>query len=318
MSGILVVAEHADGTFKPTAAELLGKAAELAQQLNTTVSAAVLGDAPAASLGGFGASKVFQASGSFVPYQAGAQIDALAAIIEASGADIVLAPASYECRDAFPRLTARFEGAMASDCHDLKVVDGSLVGRRPSYAGRIESDVALKAGKSFATVRGNSFPKAESTGANAEVVAVSFEAKTPSVTVVETLKPESRGIDLSTANKVIAGGRSLKSAENFDNVVRGLAEVMGAGVGASRAATDAGYAPHSEQVGQTGQTVSPNLYIAAGISGAIQHLAGMRSSKVIVAINKDPDAPIFQHATYGIVADLFEVLPALQAELNNS
>lgn len=317
MSGILVIAEHADGTFKPTASELLGKATELAAQLGTTVSAAVLGDAPAATLGGFGASKVYQASGTFAPYDAGAQIDALAAIITASGAAIVLAPASYECRDALPRLTARFDGAMASDCHGLKVEGGNIVGRRPSYAGRIESDVTLGAAMSFATVRGNSFPRSPSAGTTAEVVAVPFERTTPTVKVMETLKPETRGIDLSTADKVIAGGRSLKSAENFDTVVRGLAEVMGAGVGASRAATDAGYAPHSEQIGQTGQTVSPNLYIAAGISGAIQHLAGMRSSKVVVAVNKDPDAPIFQLATYGIVGDLFEVLPALKEELQN-
>lgn len=315
MSGILVVAEHDGGTFKPTASELLGKAKELAAELGTPVFAAVLGDAPAADLGGFGASKVFQVAGDFGTHDTGAMTDALDAVLAASGADIVLAPASYEARDVLPRLVARHDGAMASDAQALKLDGGALVARRPVFAGRIEEDVTLKARPAFVTVRANSFDKPASDGGSAEVEAVSFEAKTPSAKAVETLKPESRGIDLGSADKVVAGGRSLKSQENFDSVIRNLGEVMGAGVGASRAATDAGYAPHSEQIGQTGQTVAPNLYIAAGISGAIQHLAGMRGSKVIVAINKDPDAPIFQHATYGIVGDLFEYVPAITAEL---
>lgn len=315
MSGILVVAEHAGGAFSPTASELLGKATELAAVLGTTVSAAVLGDADAASLGGFGASKVYQAAGDFSTYDAGATADALTAILKASDADIVLAPASYAFRDVFPRLTARFDGAMASDAMDLRVESGTLVARRPVFAGAIESDVTLSARPAFATVRGNSFPKVPNNGGSAEVETVAFETTTPSVEVVETLAPDTKGIDLGTADKVVAGGRSLGSQEKFDGLIRNLGEVMGAGVGASRAATDAGYAPHAEQIGQTGQTVSPNLYLAIGISGAIQHLAGMRSSKVIVAVNKDPDAPIFEHATYGIVGDLFEVVPALTAEL---
>ncbi len=309
MSGILVIAEHDGGTFAGTAAELLGKATELAAVLGSSVCAAVLGDAPAATLGGFGASKVYQAKGDLS--HGGAIADALAAIIKQADPDIVLAPSSFTTRDALPRLAARFDAGMASDASDLRIESGNLVARRPVYAGSIESDTTVLSRPAFASVRGNSFPKAESNGASAEVVAVSFDASTPGVTVVETLAPESRGIDLGTAGKVVAGGRSLKSKESFDSLIRGLGEAMGAGVGASRAATDAGYAPHNEQIGQTGQTVSPNLYIAVGISGAIQHLAGMRSSKVIVAINKDPDAPIFEHASYGIVADLFEVVPEL-------
>ncbi len=311
MSGILVLAEHSDGAFHGTAAELLGKAVELATASGGTVSAAVLGDAPAATLGGFGAATVYQAAGDFETYDGAATVDALAAILRESGADLVLAPASYRGRDALPRLTARFEGAMASDAMALGLTDGHLVARRPTYAGRIEADVTLTSRPAFVTVRGNSFPKAASTGAAAAVVAVAWDKTTPGVQVVETLAPESRGVDLGTADVVVAGGRALKSAENFNAIMRPLGDALAAGVGASRAATDAGYAPHSEQIGQTGQTVSPSLYIAAGISGAIQHLAGMRSSKVIVAINKDPEAPIFEHASYGIVADLFEVVPAL-------
>ena len=317
MSGILVVAEHAGGAFSPTASELLGKATELAAVLGTTVSAAVLGDIDAAPLGGLGATKVYQAAGDFSTYDAGATIDALEAILRASDADMVLAPAAYAYRDALPRLTARFDGAMASDAMGLRVESGHLVARRPTFAGSIEADLTLTARPAFVTVRGNSFPKVANNGGSAEVVAVSFDKKTPSVTVLETLAPDTKGIDLGTADKVVAGGRSLGSQEKFDALIRNLGEVMGAGVGASRAATDAGYAPHAEQIGQTGQTVSPSLYLAVGISGAIQHLAGMRTSKVIVAINKDPDAPIFEQASYGIVNDLFEVVPALAEELRS-
>jgi len=310
MSGILVLCEHSNGAFAATASELLGKAATL----GGTVSAAVLGDAPAATLGGFGAAHVYVAAGDFTPHNGAAVTDALAAIIRQVDPDIVLAPASYVARDTFPRLTARFDGAMASDCSDLRVDAGKLVARRPTFAGRVEVDVTLQARPALATVRPNSFPRPDSNGESAEVTQVAWEATTPGVKVVEVLAPKTGGIELSTADRVVAGGRALKSAENFDSVMRALGEAMGAGVGASRAATDAGYAAHSEQIGQTGQAVSPSLYIAAGISGAIQHLAGMRTSKVIVAINKDPDAPIFQHATYGIVADLFDVVPALTEE----
>jgi electron transfer flavoprotein alpha subunit len=308
---ILVFADSENGAFKPTAAELLGKATELAAALGTTVSAAVLGDAPAASLGGLGASKVYQASGDFSGYDSAAIVDALAAIIAAAGPTVVLAPATYVGRDALPRLTARLGSAMGSDCSDLKVEGGAIVGRRSEYAGRAYTDVAISSTPAVFTVRPNTFPKPENNGASAEVIGVEWSATTPTVEVVETLAPESTGIELSSASSVVAGGRSLKSKENFDSVIRPLGAALQAGVGASRAATDAGYAPHNEQVGQTGQTVNPQLYIAAGISGAIQHLAGMRTSKVIVAINKDPDAPIFQHATYGIVADLFDVVPEL-------
>ncbi len=315
MSGILVVAEHDGGTFKPTAAELLGKAVELGAALGVPVHAAVLGDAPAADLGKYGATKVFQAQGDFSTHDTGLYVDALDACLAASGADIVLAPASFASKDTLPRLVARHDGVMASDASQVSVQDGTLVARRPIYAGRVEEDVVLLARPAVITVPPNSFEKPNASDGTAEVVTVEVEAKTPTTKVEETLAPETKGIPLASADKVVAGGRGLKSKENFDNVIRTLAEVMGAAVGASRAATDAGYAPHAEQIGQTGQTVAPNLYIAIGISGAIQHIAGMRGSKVIVAINKDPDAPIFQYATYGIVGDLFEVVPALTEEL---
>lgn len=315
MSGILVFAEHDGGTFKKTAYELLGKASALASELGTAVSAVVLGDAPAAELGGYGASKVYQVSGDFSSYSTLKVVNALQAAIEASGADVVLAAASFVGKDALPRLAARLGTGQGSECTELRVEGGQVIGRRPLYSGKAFADVKFKKGPAIYTVRPNSFPQPEAAGGSAELVAVTANLDVNDVVVVERKQPESQAVDLTEAERIVSGGRSLKSAESFDAVIRPLAASIGATVGASRAAVDAGYAPHGEQVGQTGKVVNPQLYIACGISGAIQHLAGMRTSKVIVAINKDPDAPIFEHATYGIVDDLFEVCPLLQKEL---
>lgn len=311
MSGILVVAEHEGGAFKKTASELLGKASELAAALGTTVSAAVLGDAPAADLGAFGAATAYQVAGDFSSYSTTATTDALAAIVAEAQPDVVLAAASFLGKDALPRLTARLDSGMGSECTDLRVEGGAVVGRRPMYAGKAFADVKVSASPALFTVRPNSFSQPAGGGGAAAVVAVAAELGAPKLTVVERKAPESQAVDLTEAERIVSGGRSLKSAEQFDSVIRPLAAAIGATTGASRAAVDAGYANHSEQVGQTGKTVNPTLYIACGISGAIQHLAGMRTSRVIVAVNKDAEAPIFEHATYGIVHDLFEVCPAL-------
>lgn len=313
MSGILVIAEHEGGSFKKTAAELLGKASELASALGTSVNAAVLGDAPAAELGSFGAAKVFQVGGDFSSYDTDRVVAALQAIIQAASPDAVLASASFLGKDAMPRLVARLGGGQASECTELRVDGGAIVGRRPLYAGKAFADARIVKGPAVFTVRPNSFGQPEPSGGSAEVVAVQASLPEPRLTLVERKTPERDDVDLTEAERIVSGGRSLKSEENFNSVVRPLAKAANATPGASRAAVDAGYAPHGDQVGQTGKTVNPQLYIALGISGAIQHLAGMRTSKVIVAVNTDPDAPIFEHATYGLVADLFEVAPKLQA-----
>lgn len=310
MGGILVIAEHENGSFKNAAFELLGKAQELAGQLSAPVLAAVLGDAPAASLGAYGATKSFQVAGTG-DYDAAAAADALAAIIDAAQPDVVLASAAYLSKDALPRVVARCNTGMGSECTDLRVDEGDVVGRRPTYAGKLYSDVKVTSRPAVFSVRPNSFPIPSVGAGEAEVINVSVDTA-PKTRVVETKAPSSNVADLTEAARIVSGGRSLQSKESFDSVIRPLAQSVGATVGASRAAVDAGYASHSEQVGQTGKTVNPTLYIACGISGAIQHLAGMRTSKVIVAINKDADAPIFEHATYGIVGDLFEVCPRLQ------
>lgn len=315
MSGILVLAEHDSGQFKGTAAELIGKATELAGALGGAVSAVVLGSGTdAASLGHFGASTVYEVAADFSRYDTGNVVAALQAALDASGASTLLAPASYLGKDAIPRLAARLGTGQASECTELNVDGGKLVGRRPVYAGKAFVSVSVNRSPGIYTVRPNSFPQPAGGGGAAEVVQLAFSIQESPLAIVERRSPESQAVDLSEADRIVSGGRSLKSKESFDSVVRPLAASIGATPGASRAAVDAGYAPHGDQVGQTGKVVNPSLYIALGISGAIQHLAGMRTSKVIVAVNKDPDAPIFEHATYGLVADLFEVAPLLQKE----
>ena len=319
MSGILVLAEHDGGIFKKTAYELLGKAVELGAALGAPVAAVVLGDAPAASLGAFGAARVYQIAGDFSAYNTLRVVRALEAAVKAADADVLLASAGYTGKDALPRLVARLGTGQASEVTSLRVDGGAVVGRRPMYAGKALVDVRVTRRPAVFTVRPNSFPQPTPGGGAAEVVSVNvdFTAGDDRVQLVERMEAASKAVDLTEAARIVSGGRSLMSAEGFDAVIRPLAAAAHATPGASRAAVDAGYAKHNEQVGQTGKTVNPQLYVALGISGAIQHLAGMRTSKVIVAVNKDPEAPIFEHATYGLVADLFEVAPLLQTAFEN-
>jgi electron transfer flavoprotein alpha subunit len=201
---------------------------------------------------------------------------------------------------------------MAADCIEIKSAGGKLQVRRPVFAGKCSKWVDFLKGPAVFSVRPNVFP-AQAGSKSGAVEKVAAQPGTIRTKLVEVLAAASKKIDLTEADVIISGGRSMKSADNF-KILHDCAAVIGAGVGASRAAVDAGYATHDMQVGQTGKTVSPKLYIACGISGAIQHLAGMRTSKVIVAIDKNPEAPIFQRADYGVVADLFEVVPLLTEE----
>jgi electron transfer flavoprotein alpha subunit len=313
-NGILVFCETDGGNLRKSAFELLSKAASLGLG---PVSALVVGPADASQAGAWGASTVYHVTGdAFGSYSTGATVKALQAAITAANPAAVLASASQIARDAFPRLSARIGAGLAVECTDLRAEGGALVGRRPVYAGKALVDVRVKGTTGLFTVRPNSFPVGAAPGGSANVVTLDagVGAGDADVTVTERIQPTSTVVDLTQAERIVSGGRSLKSKESFDAVVRPLAASIGATPGASRAAVDAGYAHHGDQVGQTGKVVNPTLYIALGISGAIQHLAGMRTSRVIVAVNKDPEAPIFQYATYGIVGDLFEVAPALQAE----
>lgn len=320
-SGILVVCEHDGGAFKKTAAELLGKASALAGTLGGAVTAFVAGDIDASGLGQYGAATVYQANGAhFAQYNTGPFVRALQAAVEAADPAVVLAPASAYAKDGLPRLAARLNAGLATECTDIRLEGGQLVARRPQYAGKALTDVRFSSSVSFLTVRPNSFPQPEASGSPAAVesLSVSLSDADLKVKVVGREETSSSVADLTEAERIVSGGRAVKSAENYDKLIRPLAASIGATPGASRAAVDAGYAPHSHQVGQTGKVVNPGLYIACGISGAIQHLAGMRTSRVIVAINKDPEAPIFQHATYGVIADIFEFNPVLTEEFTSA
>ena len=313
---ILVFVETDGGQPRKTAIELLSKA----NQLGGKVSAVVLGDADTSSLSGW-ASTVYTTSGAaFGSYAAGAWVKALAAAVAASGANVVLGSAGAVSRELFSRLSARLGAGLAMDVTELRAEGGTIVARRPIYAGKALVDVKVTSPVALFTARPNSFPLGAAPGGSAAVVA--FDAGVSDadvdVKVLEVLKPETAAVDLTEADRIVSGGRSLKSKEGFDSVIRPLAKAVHATPGASRAAVDAGYAHHGDQVGQTGKVVNPSLYIALGISGAIQHLAGMRTSRVIVAVNKDAEAPIFQYATYGIVGDLFEIAPALQVEFDKA
>jgi electron transfer flavoprotein alpha subunit len=238
----------------------------------------------------------------------------LVEIIAAVKPAVLLGTASPLGKDLFPRLAARIGSGLATDCTNLDIQDGRLLATRPIYAGKAFIDVKFETDMQMATVRPNSFvAKAIREGALAEVASMSIDPGPSGAVMKEIIKGKTDKIDLTEASLIVSGGRAMKNAENF-KILQELADAIGATVGASRAAVDSGYAPHDMQVGQTGKVVNPNLYIACGISGAIQHLAGMSTSKVIVAINKDTEAAIFTKADYGIVGDLFQIVPLLTQE----
>jgi electron transfer flavoprotein alpha subunit len=244
---------------------------------------------------------------------------AVTSMVKESGADTVLASSSVMARDLFPRVAARLDSGVASDCTILELTSSSLKVRRPLYAGKCTAEVEfVNSPVKIVLMRPNQLPVGQmDAGATASVREFPAPAAGGKITCKEVQKGSSSKTDLTEANVIVSGGRGMQNADNF-KMLEDLANVIGATVGASRAVADAGWVPHSMQVGQTGKTVAPSLYIACGISGAIQHLAGMSGSKVIVAVNKDADAPIFQKSTYGIVGDVFEVVPKLTEEFKKA
>jgi electron transfer flavoprotein alpha subunit len=307
MATIVVFVEQERGTAVRASLECLGAA----QASGASVIAVVGrdgGEAAAATLGRFGANKVVCLTGS-TPYSADATARDVAAVAKEHDAKAFLAAATATGKDVAPRVAALLDSSLLSDCTGFTMHGGSFQAARPWLAGKVIASVASSAPVFCATTRPNVFAIAE-TNATAEVMKKS--ASTDGKALVTAIAAKVGGkLDVKEAPVVISGGRGLKGPEHF-HLIEELAAAFGnAATGASRAVVDAGWRPHAEQVGQTGKTVAPKLYIAVGISGAIQHLAGMRTSKVIVAINKDPDAPIFKLADYGIVGDAFEVVPAL-------
>lgn len=243
----------------------------------------------------------------------------LESMIKESGADVVLASSSVLARDLFPRVAARLDSGLASDCTILELAASGLKARRPLYAGKVTAEVEfVNSPVRFVLMRPNQLPVGTIDAAGtAQVKEFPAPATSGKIKCKDLVKGTSNKADLTEANVIVSGGRGMQNAENF-KILEDLATTLGATVGASRAVADAGWVPHSMQVGQTGKTVAPSLYIACGISGAIQHLAGMSGSKVIVAVNKDAEAPIFQKSTYGLVGDLFEIVPKLTEEFKKA
>ena len=317
MANVLAVTEQRGGALRRTSHELVWAGRQLADALGGTVDALVLGapgvDAAGAKLGAVGADRVLVAEdAAFARYAPDGYAATVAAAAKAGGYGAVLVAATAAGKDLAPRIAARLDAPLASDVTGVGVEGGKVTATRPVYAGKAVQQLRLDAALAVISVRPNTFVPGSATkpGAVAKAAAVA-EAR---VTVREVKAAEQGKLDVAEASVVVSGGRGLKGPEHFA-LIENLAKAFGAAVGASRAVVDAGWRPHAEQVGQTGKTVSPQLYVAVGISGAIQHLAGMRTAKVIVAINKDKDAPIFQLADYGIVGDLFEIVPRLTEEI---
>jgi electron transfer flavoprotein alpha subunit len=316
--GIWIVAEQRDGALRKISFELASTARKLADQLGEEVCAVLCGsgvEGIAGQLGKYGVDRVFVADNSALePYTTDAHAAAVAKIVKENDPAILLLGASTQGKDLSARLVGKLATGLATDCMDVRIADGKLLAVRPMYAGKCFGEVEISTFPQMASLRPNVFPIVENAKAGTVVnFDPALDAAQLKTKVLEVQKDASGKVDLTEANIIVSGGRGMKGPENY-GMIEELAAVLGATVGASRAAVDAGWRPQSDQVGQTGKIVSPNLYIACGISGAIQHLAGMSSSKFIVAINKDAEAPIFAKADYGIVDDLFKFIPEFTKE----
>jgi electron transfer flavoprotein alpha subunit len=318
---ILTYIEVRDNKIKKSSLEALSEANRIAEEMKTETAAVLVragGDALAAELYPYGAAKVFQLENSgFGRYSSQDYAAALAELVGKINPQAIFFSATSLGRDLAPRLAARLGVGLASDCTQVAVRDGRLEFTRPIFAGKATLSFKLTSSPQVGTLRPNVFPLAAPVARDGELAKESVEIR-PARTraeVVEVAGERGGEVDVTEADIVISGGRGMKGPENFALLHELAALIPHAAVGASRSAVDSGWIGHQHQVGQTGKTVSPNLYMAFGISGAIQHLAGMSSSKVIVAVNKDPDAPIFKVADFGVVGDLFQVIPPLKEEL---
>lgn len=320
MPGILIFVEQRDGNMRKSALECLNIAKKLAGAVGGSVAAAVVGKGVAGladKLGKCGASKVFVAEGDALEkYTPEGYAKAFEAIVKLADPAVVLSGCTAMGRDLFPRVAANLGAGLFADCTDLRAEGGKVIAKRPVFSGKALVEGSIPAGIQMMTVRPNTYPPAPEGAGSAEVVKVDASVDMAAIRAVvkEIQKTVSSRPELTEADIIVSGGRGMKDKANF-KILEDLADVIGAAVGASRAAVDSGYAEQAIQVGQTGKVVNPTLYVACGISGAIQHMAGMRTSKVIVAINKDPEAPIFQVADYGIVDDLFKIVPLLTQEM---
>jgi electron transfer flavoprotein alpha subunit len=323
MSRVLAIAEQRDGALKRISEEVVTAARKVADGIGGEVDVVVVGSAgigqAAQALGRYGADRVLAVEHeSLGAYTAESYTKAITDQARADDYFAVLFPATAAGRDLAPRVAARLDVPLASEATGLEVEDGELVVRRPVYAGKAFVELTLDAAPRVLSIRSNAF-RAKESPRDASLETVAGAAEATKVRVREVHAGAGDKPDVSEASTVVSGGRGLKDPENW-KILEDLADALGDGValGASRAVVDAGWRPHAEQVGQTGKTVAPKLYFAVAISGAIQHLAGMRTASTIVAINRDADAPIFKVADYGIVGDAFEVVPRLAEEIRNA
>jgi electron transfer flavoprotein alpha subunit len=323
MAAIWVYAEHKEGKIKKVAFEILSEARALAEKSGGPLCAVLIGsgvEAMAATLGTYGAQKVYCVEAADLgAYTTGGHTKALCDLVQQEKPAIVLFGASINGKDLSARVAGRLGVGLATDCTGIGLDDkGKLQVRRPMYAGKVYADIVFSdAAPQMASVRPNVLTlAAPDESRKPEVVKVAAAVKPDDTMIVlkEVVKTGGEKVDLTEANIIVSGGRGMKGPEGFQ-ILEELAGVLGGVVGASRAAVDAGWRPQSDQVGQSGKVVTPNLYVACGISGSIQHLAGMGTSKMIVAINKDPEAPIFKKADYGVVDDLFKVVPSFTQEV---
>jgi electron transfer flavoprotein alpha subunit len=313
---ILAILEQREGSLKKVSFEVASVASKLAKELNLEVEAVVAGSDVnnLSEIFKYGIAEVVHLKNSeFSNYTSSGYTEAISNYAKDVNAVCLILGNTALGNDLAPRLAVKLNSGCLMDCINLNVESDEIVATRPIYAGKAFAKVKLSSKIKVFTIRPNIF-KAELSGSESTSVETK-EISSPNLkSKVVSFKKSEGKLDVAEADIIVSGGRGMKGPENF-NLIESLADSLGAAVGASRAVVDAGWRPHREQVGQTGKTVSPSLYVACGISGAIQHLAGMSTSKYIVAINKDKDAPIFSVADYGIVGDLFEILPVLTDEI---
>lgn len=321
MHQILVIVEHAHGVLKPATGAAVGFAQKICAEAGGEIAVLVLGSnvaGVAAAAAHCGTVEVLVAdAASLAEPLADRYAHVIAEVARARAATLVVAVSSTFSKDILPRAAGLLDAGMVSEVIGLQVVSGQLVFRRPMFAGNVLATVTLAGGILAVTVRSAAFTAPAPAATAATITAVSInESALPSFATFMSrdMKPVARP-DPTEARIVVSGGRALKNSEDFERLVGGLADALGAAVGSSRALVDAGITPNSLQIGQTGKIVAPDLYLAVGISGAIQHLAGMKDTKIIAAINQDADAPIFEVADYGLVADVYTAVPEMIAKL---
>lgn len=316
-SGILVFIEQRNGQVRRASLEALSEAARQTSTSKEPVTAVIIGqnaDVIAKEICQYRPSKIITIDGGdFTSYSTEAYAAALGAAINKTDPRYVFSAHTSMAKDLLPRVAARLDAPCISDVIELRKEGTTLYPVRPMYSGKAWGVFEINAPLAFLTLRPNVFSTESYPAHQSSIEELSVKPEKIRAKVVETHASQGQKVELSEATIIVSGGRGIKGPENW-GMLQSLCNILGAALGASRAVVDAGWIDHQHQVGQTGKTVSPQLYIACGISGAIQHLAGMSSSKVIVAINKDPEAPIFKHATYGIVGDVFEIVPKLTEE----